>query len=129
MHPAPELLHDEDQLTAQPALPDRSVFGDIPTAIWTAFLSAWALLFGLFLVFFATDGPAAIVVVTSCLFALMLLGLPAALGAQVKSSPRARSRIIVTRNGPVPVVAAATQILLIPVASVIGVIAFVILAL
>jgi hypothetical protein len=129
MHPAPELLHDEDQLTAQPALPDRSVFGDIPTAIWTAFLSAWALLFGLFLVFFATDGPAAIVVVTSCLFALMLLGLPAALGAQVKSTPRARSRIIVTRNGPVPGVAAATQILLIPVASVIGVIAFVILAL
>ena len=129
MHPAPELLHDEDQLTAQPALPDRSVFGDIPTAIWTAFLSAWALLFGLFLVFFATDGPAAIVVVTSCLFALMLLGLPAALGAQVKSTPRARSRIIVIRNGPVPVVAAATQILLIPVASVIGVIAFVILAL
>jgi hypothetical protein len=129
MHPAPELLHDEDQLTTEPAMPDRSVFGDIPSGIWIAFLSTWALLFGLFVLFFATDGPAALAVVTSSFFAMMLLGLPTALGAQAKSTKRVRSRVIVTRNGPVPIAAAATQILLIPVASVIGVTAFVLLAL
>jgi hypothetical protein len=129
MRHAPELLHDHDQLTAEPAMADRSVFGDIPSGIWIAFLSTWALLFGLFLLFFATDGPAALAVVTSSFFAMMLLGLPTALGAQAKSTRPVRSRIVVTRNGPVPVGAAAAQILLIPVASVIGVIAFVLLAL
>ncbi|HET9188191.1 MAG TPA: hypothetical protein VFN80_09565, partial [Acidothermaceae bacterium] len=68
-------------------------------------------------------------VVTSSFFAMMLLGLPTALGAQAKSTRRVHSRVIVTRNGPVPIAAAATQILLIPVASVIGVTAFVLLAL
>jgi hypothetical protein len=129
MRHAPELLHDHDQLTAEPAMADRSVFGDIPSGIWIAFLSTWALLFGLFLLFFATDGPAALAVVTSSFFAMMLRGLPTALGAQAKSTRPVRSRIVVTRNGPVPVGAAAAQILLIPVASVIGVIAFVLLAL
>ena len=129
MRHAPELLHDHDQLTAEPAMADRSVFGDIPSGIWIAFLSTWALLFGLFLLFFATDGPAALAVVTSSFFAMMLLGLPTALGAQAKSTRPVRSRIVVTRNGPVPVGAAAAQILLIPVASVIGVTAFVLLAL
>ena len=52
MHLTPELLHDDDQLTVEPVLPDTSPFGDIPRPIWTAFLSAWALLFGLFLLFF-----------------------------------------------------------------------------
>lgn len=127
MHPARELLHDEDQLTIEPAMLDKNLFGDIPRPIWTAFLSAWALLFGLFVVFFSTDGPATLVVLTASFFALMLLGLPAALGAQATSTRRVRSRFIVTRNGPVTIGAAATQILLIPVASLIGVTAFILL--
>ena len=129
MHLTPELLHDDDQLTVEPVLPDTSPFGDIPRPIWTAFLSAWALLFGLFLLFFTTDGPATLAVVTSSFFGLMLLGLPAALGAQAKSTRRAPSQFIVTRNGPLPIGAAATQILLIPVGAVIGLAAFIVLAL
>jgi hypothetical protein len=125
----PELLHDEDQLTAEPAVPDASPFSDIPRPIWTAFLSAWAVLFGLFLIFFTTDGPATLAVVTASFFGLMLLGLPAALGAQAKSPRGVRSRFIVTRNGPLPNGAAATQILLIPVGAVIGLSAFIALAL
>jgi hypothetical protein len=129
MHPAPELLHDDDQLTAEPSVPGASPFGDIPGWIWTVFLSAWALLFGLFVLFFTTDGPATIAVLTSSFFALMLLGLPAALGAQAKSTRPVRSRVVVTRNGPLPVGAAATQILLIPVGAVIGLSFFIMLAL
>jgi hypothetical protein len=126
MRHSPELLH-KDELASEPTMPDSGLFRDIPSSIWTAFLSAWALLFGLFLVFFTKDGPATLAVVTSSFFALMLLGLPAALGAQAKSPKRRRSRVIMTRNGPLPVRAAATQILLIPVASVIGVSLFVLL--
>jgi len=128
MHPAPELLHDTDQVTTAPVVPDKGVFGDIPRPIWIAFLSMWGLLFGLFLLFFTRDEQATLAVMTSSFFAMMLLGLPAALGAQAKSTSRVRSRIIVTRNGPIPIGAATTQILLIPVASVIGVTGFVMLA-
>jgi hypothetical protein len=128
MHLTPELLQDENQLTAEPISPDASPFGDIPRPIWIAFLSAWALLFTLFLIFFATGGPATLDVVTSSFFGLMLLGLPAALGAQAKSTRRLRPRFIVTRNGPLPIGAAAAQILLIPVGAVIGLSAFIALA-
>lgn len=126
MRHTPELL-DQDELRAEPALSDVGLFGDIPRSIWIAFLSAWALLFGLFLVFFTRDGPASLAVVTASFFALMLLGLPAALGAQANSSTRERPRVVMTHNGPLPIRAAATQILLIPVGAVIGVTLFVIL--
>ena len=129
MHLTPELLHDQDQLTIEPIVPDSSPFGDIPGPIWIAFLSAWALLFGLFLIFFTTDGPATLAVVTASFFGLMLLGLPAALGAQATSPRRVPSQFVVTRNGPLPIGAAATQILLIPVGAVIGLSAFIALAL
>ena len=120
MRHIPELLDDTDQLTSPPAEHEKDVFGDIPGPIWIAFLSAWATLFGLFVLFFANDGPAALAVVTSCFFALMILGLPAALGAQTRSGPHPWPRIINTGSGPLPVGAAATQILLIPVAAVFG---------
>lgn len=126
MRHTPELL-DQDELRAEPAMSDEGLFGDIPRSIWTAFLSAWALLFGLFLIFFTKDGPATLAVVTASFFALMLLGLPAALGAQASSSRRGRSQFVITHNGPLPIRAAATQILLIPVAAVFGVTLFIIL--
>ena len=129
MRHIPELLDDTDQLASPPAEPERDLFGDIPGPIWTAFLSAWALLFGLFVLFFATDGPAMLAILTSCFFALMILGLPAALGAQSKSPARPWPRTITTASGSLPVGAAATQILLIPVGAVFGLIAFIILAL
>jgi hypothetical protein len=129
MRHIPELLDDTDQLTSPPAVPDRDLFGDIPSSIWTAFLGSWALVFALFLLFFATDGPAALAVVTSCFFAMMILGLPATLAAQSKSAHRRWPKFVETRSGRLPVGAAATQILLIPVGAVIGLTAFVILAL
>jgi len=127
--PHPRTARHADQLTSPPAEGERSVFGDIPRPIWIAFLSSWALFFGLFVVFFAGDGPAAIAIVTSCFFALMILGLPAALGAQARSPSRPWQRTVRTGSGSLPVGAAAAQILLIPVAGVIGLIGFIVLAL
>lgn len=122
----PQVLDDTDESATAPE-PNSDVFGDIPRWIWIAFLSAWALLFGLFLVFFTTNGSATFMVVTAAFFALMTLGLPAALGTQTKRRQRPGQRIIATRSGPLPLSAAATQILLIPVGAVIGLIAFIIL--
>lgn len=122
----PELRDDADQLAPAPAAtPDTGLYGDIPRPIWIAFLSAWALVFGLFLLFFTTDAPATLMVVTASFFALMTLGLPAALGMLSPGPNDKWPRLIVTHSGPLPVGAAAAQILLIPVASVIGLIGFI----
>lgn len=123
----PQLLDHREASRATPAERNSDLFGDIPQWIWIAFLFAWALLFGLFLVFFTTNGEATFMVMTAAFFALMILGLPAALGAQTKRGQRPGQRIIATRTGPLPVSAAATQILLIPVGAVIGLTAFIIL--
>jgi hypothetical protein len=127
MRHIPETFVRDDERTSAPSLPP-SPFGDIPGPIWTAFLSTWALLFGLFLIFFTKDGPAAMSVVTASFFALMLLGLPAALGAQTLCPERQSKGSIQVHTGPISVGAAATQILLIPVASVIGLTLLIILA-
>lgn len=129
MRHIPETLVDSGELAAAPSSLPPAPFGDIPGAIWTGFLCAWGLLFALFLIFFATDGPAALAVVTASFFALMLLGLPAALGAQTRSPKRRWPAMIQTHTGSIPVSAAATQILLIPVASVIGLAGLIVLAL
>jgi hypothetical protein len=117
------LLDDQDQ--PLDSAPDSGLFTDIPKPIWIIFLSAWALVFGLFGLFFTTDGPATLAVVTAAFFALMILGLPAALARQSKCARREFNGLIDTRNGPLGVGAAATQIVLIPIAAVIGVIAFI----
>ena len=117
------VLDDQDQPLDR--APDSGLFTDIPRPIWIMFLSAWALVFGLFGLFFTTDGPATLAVVTATFFALMILGLPAALARQSKCVRREFNGLIDTRNGPLGVGAAATQIVLIPIAAVIGVIAFI----
>jgi hypothetical protein len=86
------------------------------------------MLFALFIVFFSGDGQATISVVTAAFFALMILGLPAALAAQSSGTSQKWPRVIMTRSGPLPVRAAATQILLIPVCAVFGLIMFILLA-
>jgi hypothetical protein len=127
MPTVPEPLDDADQ-SAAPLPPNTSVFGDIPRVIWVAYLSAWGSLFGLFILFFTTSGPATIAVLTASFFGLMTLGLPAALGALSRSPPPQFGRTIVTRNGPVSTGAAATQILMIPVSAVIGLTALIMFA-
>ena len=128
MHPNPGLADDQEQRANAPVATDMAPFADIPGSIWTAYLSAWALLFGIFILAFTTDGRATLAVLTASFFALMTLGLPAALAGVADRQPRSRRQRIETRSGPLPVAAAATQILLIPVGAVIGIIAFVILA-
>jgi hypothetical protein len=124
----PAVQADAD-LAAVPAAHEPSVFGDIPRFGWIAYLSAWAFLFGLFVLFFAADGPAALAVLTSCFFACMLLGLPAALGTQAERAPRPSAGAIVTGSGTLPVSSAAIQILSVPVGACIGLAALILFAL
>ena len=119
------LIHVDERASPPMALPSRP-FGDVPGSIWTAFLGSWALLFGLFLVFFTKSGPATMAVITACFFALMLLGLPAALSAQAGAAEEPPRAVIDTHTGPISVRAAATQILLIPATAVIGLVILII---
>lgn len=89
------------------------------------FLSAWALLFTLFILFFTATPEAAFVVTVAALFALMAFGLPVAMAVQGRCEGYECSGIIHTRTGPLSVAAAGTQIVLIPVAAVIGLSAFI----
>ena len=72
-----DLARDND-----PVPTDPGPFQDIPKAIWSIFLSAWALLFTLFILFFTTTPAAAFVVTVAALFGLMAFGLPAVMAAQ-----------------------------------------------
>src|SRR5690348_11339122 len=128
MRPNPGLANDQEQRASAPEAADMAPFADIPGPIWTAYLSAWALLFAIFILAFTTDGEATLAIVTASFFALMTLGLPAALPGVPGRPPRSRHPRVQTPPGPLPVAAAAAQILLIPVGAVIGLIAFVMLA-
>jgi hypothetical protein len=85
-------------------------------------------LFGLFILFFTTAPEATFVVMTAVFFAAMAFGLPAALCAQCRSEGQRYTGTVETRTGPLPTTAAAVQITLIPIATVIGLIAFIALA-
>lgn len=123
-----ELDHDQEELPTAATAPEMSPFGDIPRPIWTAFLSIWGVVFGIFVVVFATDGPATLAVLTAAFFALMTLGLPAMLCSQSRPAPRPWPPVIQTRTGPLSTRAAATQILLIPAGAAFGLVLFVLLA-
>lgn len=119
------LIHVDERVSPPMALPSRP-FGDVPGSIWTAFLGSWALLFGLFLVFFTKSGPATLAVITACFFALMLLGLPTALSGLAGSAKERPKTMLDTQTGPVSIRTAATQILLIPATGVIGLVILII---
>lgn len=104
------------------------LFRDIPRWIWITFLSAWAVLFGLFIVFFTTNAAATFVVTIATLFGLMAFGLPMILAAQSRCEGPECEGLIHTHTGPLKVGAAAAQIVLIPIGAVIGLIAFIMLA-
>jgi hypothetical protein len=127
MRHIPETLIDVAERTTPPAAMPSGPFDDIPGSIWTGYLSAWSVLFGLFVLFYMTNGPAALDVVTACFFAMMLLGLPAALGLQNHDAHRRHKDVVETLNGPLPVRAAAAQILLIPVCVGLGLVALIVL--
>jgi len=100
------------------------LFQDVPGWIWKVFLGAWATFFALMFVFFATSATALFMVTVAALFALMTFGLIKALSAQSSCGDYTCEGAIETHTGPVSARAAAAQIALIPVAVVIGQLAF-----
>ena len=118
----------EEQATASPPLPEVGLFQDIPRWIWTIFLSAWAIFFGLMILFFATTMAAAFAVTISALFGLMAFGLPMALAAQSRCGEHDCTGMIDTHTGPLSAAAVGTQSALSPVAVVIGLVGFIVLA-
>ena len=119
-------LSDDDRLREVPEQPLVGLFHDIPRWIWGSFLLAWASLFGLFAVFFARGAQTAFVIVIAIFFAVMAFGLPITMAAQSKCERGECNGIIDTRTGPLTTRAAATQIVLIPAAAVMGLIAFIV---
>ena len=124
----PVLHTDQDNKTDSARAAHVGPFQDIPRRIWVIFLSAWAVLFSLMVVFFAVDGASAFAVTIVVLIGLMAFGLPVAMAAQSKCEKNQCTGIIDTHTGPVSVGAAGAQIALIPIAAVIGLTAFILLA-
>ena len=123
-----ESIADEEQVTESATAAEIGLFQDIPSWIWTIFLGAWAMFFGLMVLFFATSSEAAFVVTIVVLFGLMAFGLPLALGAQSKCGTHDCKGVVHTLTGPLSARAAGAQIALIPVAVVIGLAGFILLA-
>jgi hypothetical protein len=121
-------VHSLPNNPVEPNTANIGLFADIPRWVWTIFLSAWAAIFGLFVLFFAADARAAFAIAIVALFGLMAFGLPAALASQARCKGHRCREIIDVRTGPLSVKAAAAQILLIPVGAVIGLTAFIALA-
>lgn len=124
----PEMLaqHGESASTRPAAEPGP--FQDIPRSIWRIFLSAWATLFAMFVLFFAVNAAAAFAVTISALFAMMAFGLPSVMAALGRCEGHQCGEVIQTHTGPLSVGAAGVQIVLIPIAAVIGLTAFIVLA-
>jgi hypothetical protein len=104
------------------------LFQDIPGWIWKVFLGAWATFFGLMFVFFATSPTALFMVTVAGLFGVMAFGLVKALAAQSQCGDHSCQRAIDTHTGPLSARDSGAQIALIPVAVVIGLLGFVVLA-
>ena len=83
----------------------------------------------LFILFFAVNAAAAFVVTISSLFALIAFGLPSLMAALGRCEGHQCGDVIQTYTGPLTVAAAGVQIALIPIAAVIGLAAFIGLAL
>ena len=113
---------------ARPAPMAIGLFQDIPAWIWKVFLGAWATFFALMFVFFATSPTALFMVTVAALFALMTFGLTRALAAQSQCDDYTCEGAIDTHTGPLSARDAGAQIALIPVAVVVGLLGFVVLA-
>jgi hypothetical protein len=104
------------------------LFQDIPGWIWRAYLSAWATIFGLFLAVFTVGAEATFAVSIAALTGLMAFGLPVALVAQSGRAKPEHKSTVDTYSGPLSIRAAAAQIVLIPVGGIVGLTAFIIVA-
>lgn len=109
--------------------PQPGPFQDIPGSIWAVFLSAWGLLFLTFALVFTVNPAATFVVTIAVGFALMAFGLPAVMAAQARCDGFKCPTVIQTRTGPLSVAAAGAQIVAVPVCALIGLAAFIMVAL
>ena len=125
----PDAPAEQDCLVATGSDPQPGPFQDIPRPIWAIFLSAWGLLFLTFLLVFTVNTAATFAVTIAAGFALMAFGLPLVLAAQGRSDGFKCSGIIETRTGPLSPVAAGAQIVAVPLCALIGLAAFITLAL
>jgi hypothetical protein len=124
----PEQHVAEEEKVAVPPPPEPGPFQDIPKPIWVVFLSAWGLLFGMFVIFFTVNARASFVVTIAALFTMMAFGLPGALAAQGRSDSYCCPKLVHTHTGPLGTFAAGAQIAAVPVCAVIGLAAFIALA-
>ena len=124
----PEPFNDNVRHSELHELEPVGPFQDVPRVIWGAFLSAWFVFFSLLIIFFTTNAAATFVVTIVVLFALMAFGLPSILAAQAKCGKNKCGVTIHTHTGPLGVWTAGAQITLVPIAAVIGLIAFIVFA-
>ena len=117
-----------DELAEAPPVAEPGPFQDIPKQIWVVFLSAWAVLFGMFVVFFTVNASASFVVTIAALFAIMAFGLPSVLAAQGRREDYRCGKVVQTHTGPLSVTAAGTQIAAVPICAIIGLTFFIALA-
>jgi hypothetical protein len=104
------------------------LFHDIPRSIWATFLAGWVGFFLLMWLFFAVNSESSFAVMVAIFFGLMAFGLPIIMARQSDCVRPHSIDVVHTHTGPVSVRAAATQIALIPIAVVIGLLGFIIFA-
>ena len=124
----PEMLAANAELATVEEPAEPGPFQDIPRSIWTIFLSAWGVLFAMFVLFCAVNAAAGFEVTVAALFAIMAFGLPRTLAALGRCEDHQCGEVIQTHTGPLSVASAGLQIVLIPIAAVIGLAAFIVLA-
>ena len=124
----PEMIAANAEIAPVEEPAEPGPFQDIPRSVWTIFLSAWGVLFAMFVLFFAVNAAAGFAVTIAALFAIMAFGLPRTLAAQGRCEGHQCGEVIQTHTGPLSVAAAGLQIVLIPIAAVIGLTAFIVLA-
>ena len=115
----------EDEKVAVDLAAEPGPFQDIPKQIWVVFLSAWGVLFSMFVIFFTVDAAASFVITIAALFAMMAFGLPAALAAQGRCEGHRCGKIVQTHTGPLSVGAAGAQIAAVPICAIVGLTAFI----
>ena len=121
----PEQRVAEDELADAPPEPEPGPFQDIPKPIWVVFLSAWGVLFGMFVLFFTVNAAASFVVTIAALFATMAFGLPSVMAALGRCEGHRCGNIVQTHTGPLSIAAAGAQIAAVPICAIVGLTAFI----
>lgn len=95
---------------------DVHAFDDLPSGILGAFVGSWAVLLGLFWVFFAQGSAAQFALVIVTFFVLMFFAVPAIMIGQVVPKSKSEPGSINVHTGVLTERSAAIQVLLIPAA-------------